>query len=823
MSNSASVQNISTRNTEKTELRFTSLNSSAGKANLSFQHSTNENDRLMSLGIDTNNLLHLKNNNLGTKLQITGDTSFLALKNITNENTDGGCESKIIFEDHANNILGQIQGSHDGLADDTKGELIFSTNDGSSLGEKMRIDSIGNVGIGISNPLHKLQFANSPESKICLFGDSSNMYGFGYSSNQLNYHVHSTTNRHVFYAGGKNGDGTELMRIQGNGNVGIGTNSPSEALDIVGNINSSGNVNISGGLNILNTAPTIILKDTTDDDDFRIYFQNNSSSNLYSIDGVGDTFNIGTKVSRDLKLKTNDTDALVINTSQNVGIGISNPNGKLDILDSSSNNLRLMNTSTVGVKFQAVSNSNLRITPVETSKEDILELKSTSGTARMKVTTTNSQSIALGITDNSQAFLWNYNNTDIQFGTNNTEVMRIDNTGNVGIGDNNPGTQLQITGSEPYITLKNSTDENNNGGCESRIIFEDHSNTVLGQIQVSHDGSADDTKGDLIFSTNSGSALTERMRIRHNGSVNVHSSLSAPNLYGNTVNISQSSNTAGGGIHTWYIKVKDDENGAELHFQHGGSGGLSKARILWHGSNVTLNFTGQHRSFMDQYSLSQLELLNGLIVCANKNKYTRMSDGIAKGKNAITINESLPDLSICNKDKDKSVFGVISNLEDPNERKEQIGAIIAPIEKENGDTRPYINSVGEGAIWVTDKNGNLESGDYITSCTISGYGMKQDSDSLKNYTVAKITMDCDFNPVTQPVPQILKDTDGNNILDSNGYLQWENHATETEKAYNLRYLLADGTQITEADYTTRKSNGENVYKAAFVGCTYHCG
>ena len=49
------------------------------------------------------------------------------------------------------------------------------------------------------------------------------------------------------------------------------------------------------------------------------------------------------------------------------------------------------------------------------------------------------------------------------------------------------------------------------------------------------------------------------------------------------------------------------------------------------------------------------------------------------------------------------------------------------------------------------------------------------------------------------------------------------HATETEKAYNLRYLLVDGTQITEADYTTRKSNGENVYKAAFVGCTYHCG
>ena len=71
--------------------------------------------------------------------------------------------------------------------------------------------------------------------------------------------------------------------------------------------------------------------------------------------------------------------------------------------------------------------------------------------------------------------------------------------------------------------------------------------------------------------------------------------------------------------------------------------------------------------------------------------------------------------------------------------------------------------------------------------------------------------------------EILKDSDGNNILDSNGFVQWENHPTETEKAYNMRYLLADGTQITEEDYTTRKLNGETVYRAAFVGCTYHCG
>ena len=64
-----------------------------------------------------------------------------------------------------------------------------------------------------------------------------------------------------------------------------------------------------------------------------------------------------------------------------------------------------------------------------------------------------------------------------------------------------------------------------------------------------------------------------------------------------------------------------------------------------------------------------------------------MSNGIAKGKNAITINESLPDVSICNKDKDKSVFGVISNLEDSNERKDEYGSFVTIVPKENGDTR----------------------------------------------------------------------------------------------------------------------------------------
>ena len=55
------------------------------------------------------------------------------------------------------------------------------------------------------------------------------------------------------------------------------------------------------------------------------------------------------------------------------------------------------------------------------------------------------------------------------------------------------------------------------------------------------------------------------------------------------------------------------------------------------------------------------------------------------------------------------------------------------IDKELGDTRIHINSVGEGAIWVCDICGNLESGDYITTSDIPGYGQVQN----RNYKYTK--------------------------------------------------------------------------------------
>ncbi len=93
-------------------------------------------------------------------------------------------------------------------------------------------------------------------------------------------------------------------------------------------------------------------------------------------------------------------------------------------------------------------------------------------------------------------------------------TLSIDATNNrVGMGTTAPGTQLQIESNTPYVTLKNDTAENTAGGCESKVIFEDHGNNALGQIEVSHVGNSDDEKGQLIIKTNNDSGLQTALTI----------------------------------------------------------------------------------------------------------------------------------------------------------------------------------------------------------------------------------------------------------------------------------------------------------------------
>jgi hypothetical protein len=95
----------------------------------------------------------------------------------------------------------------------------------------------GYVGIGPATvaPLTRLSLSPSAlEPKITLWdgGSTTAHYGFGISSGQLNYHVGTTSDAHAFFAGGKNGNGTEIMRVLGSGRVGIGTSGPAATFEV---------------------------------------------------------------------------------------------------------------------------------------------------------------------------------------------------------------------------------------------------------------------------------------------------------------------------------------------------------------------------------------------------------------------------------------------------------------------------------------------------------------------------------------------------------------------------------------------------------------
>ena len=182
-----------------------------------------------------------------------------------------------------------------------------------------------------------------------------------------------------------------------------------------------------------------------------------------------------------------------------------------------------------------------------------------------------------------------------------------------------------------------------------------------------------------------------------------------------------------------------------------------------------ISFTGQHRSKFEGEFTTELV---GLIV-ESTGKYIEFDGSIAP-----KIDEALPCVKLTSSARSKRVYGVLSNIE--GETRESIGGIyISVYPKKDGINRVFVNSLGEGSLWVINTH-NLENGDYVCSSNVPGYGELQDDDLLHSYTVAKITMDVDWSNL----PEWL----------------------ETRK------VTANGVISETGEFT-----------AAFVGVTYHCG
>lgn len=153
------------------------------------------------------------------------------------------------------------------------------------------------------------------------------------------------------------------------------------------------------------------------------------------------------------------------------------------------------------------------------------------------------------------------------------------------------------------------------------------------------------------------------------------------------------------------------------------------------GANYT-PFTGSHEVRID--GLVPQDLVPGMVVCVTGECAMRYDEN---GQPALS--STLPTVRLANQPNDKTVFGVFISenpLPDDHWYKAQAGERFG-----------LVNALGEGRVWVTDANGPIEAGDYLTTSSIPGYGQRQDDDLLHSFTLGKATESVDWNTVTDTV------------------------------------------------------------------------
>ena len=345
----------------------------------------------------------------GVKLEVDTNSTFAGAAQFGNST---GNRLYILNDDGGNRI--QL----DAISSGGASNLIFS-NGGS---EAMRITSAGNVGIGTTSPgtildvsyganasntaAINLNGANGAAAELVLRAggdDNGTIYNrraaIRYISNQISttaaqwvngVSMSQTTDDDKFYF--NNSGNSTVLCLQQNGNVGIGTTSPDARLDVNGGLNSTHAI-FSGqdgrGLKLS-------TENTLNNDDGVVYdAQTSTGKHLFKVSGA---------------------EKMRIDTSGNVGIGVTGP---LDKLDVSNGNIRISQTGNVAA--QLILNT----------------YQSALGNATYKWFVEQTTSA------NSYSF---------QIGNGTTPYLHINSVlfgaaaGNVGIGNTSPNHKLDVTG-----------------------------------------------------------------------------------------------------------------------------------------------------------------------------------------------------------------------------------------------------------------------------------------------------------------------------------------------------------------------------------------
>ena len=335
---------------------------------------------------------------------------------------DGTADTRATFRPNSAFAIGVANGAGfagwiggSGVADN----MVFSSSGGS---ERMRIDASGNVGIGTSSAGNKLEVTSSGQNIVV--SRSTGSYGAfqrAAPTGQQTYDFYTINSVEVAritgdpsYLGFSTGSAaTERMRIDSSGVVGINNTSPSTwatRLTVQGTVAILGNASLTGANPTYQGALRLIENPTTIASTGGIEFFTSTFGSGYgwkmtSIDSSGVQLTFATRQN-----SATWSEIMRLDSSGNVGIGTSSPSYNLHVRNGGGN-------GTIGVQYG-------------TSTVTLLSAYAAQGD--LQVTGAN----------------------PITFTNNSTERMRIDSSGNVGIGTSSPAQKLDVKG---ILQLTNST------------------------------------------------------------------------------------------------------------------------------------------------------------------------------------------------------------------------------------------------------------------------------------------------------------------------------------------------------------------------------
>ena len=225
----------------------------------------------------------------------------------------------------------------------TNGDFALHEN---GAGDKFTIEAGGNVGIGTTSPGNLLDVAGDTDISGQLFVQHSGSYtaklkqlATSMSNATYTFEIDSTahvSNMSTAGAMSVDVDSGRAFTINGLGNVGIGTNSPTNDGSTANTLEVRGKSGTGGGVvRVSNAGNTAAAR----------FFAGSASAT------------IGTVTNHDFNIATNNSVKMVVEDGGNVGINVTNPSEKLHVVGNIFCSLKFGNlvVGTSGVQFEAAT------------------------------------------------------------------------------------------------------------------------------------------------------------------------------------------------------------------------------------------------------------------------------------------------------------------------------------------------------------------------------------------------------------------------------------------------------------------------------------